>query len=436
MALEHGVVPGTGFAWVRVSKDIERFQAPAAGTPPETRTVILVMPQDMLDDAKLMNTLEHDPRTEAHNTGHIGFVPVDVDALFPGETVRYKLQYHGFDFDAWARGQVEVPDTMDVTFQYDRHSSRRPPAVVARTIRKGRVVNVTRKIETCRWFVGQARDAVAEMARTCPKPVAGDEAQTVGAHALALLATLDAEGQETVRDWLARDAEAKENARQGYPWDGGSVTIPGAFLIGANVEHLDLSTTAKSMAIGIKATMTGGHVVKDDESGTTVEINAELPLTVLTAMRGRSVADVVGAEWLRPLTVRTTPKEADGTLVFRAFSDNVPFHLGDPVEVDEEEIDRRLVHAMVRNGRGRGGAGTWTTIDVALLPILGSLDRRTLSVVLARLERHHQVDLGTYGHEGWIIKGQGLRIMVDRQPDVDVATLAQIAPLAAERRTG
>jgi len=360
--------------------------------------------------------------------GHISFLPFDPKEEFPGRDVRVITEMgREFDFDAWMRTQVEVPAEIDVTFEYERYGNR-PPAIVARTMKKGKIANVRVPIGGD-GFLENVAETLDRLRKTAPAPVLDMFADplpdhTCGAHVAALVLRMDDVGVDMVRKWIDADL-AQRNDRSGTRYSGGTLTIPGAFFIDAKVEKVTLSTTHKSNAIHAKIAMRGGHTIEDDETGSSVKLLAQLPDAMVGALRKRTMGEIVDVPWAAPLTVRTIPANEAGVITFRAFSDNVPFALGDPVKPSEADIDTRIERAFVNGilNNKNEALPLWSEVDTAIVPVLKALSRRDLSVVLAKLELYHGATLDQYGLTGWSIKTQGNRLIAERQPAVPVADL-------------
>lgn len=421
----------TGFSFVRISPDVKLSTKPATLTPPtDANHVVLICENRRLVENGLLGSLDTNPWALRHRMGHLGFVPFDAKAEFPGSDVRVITEVGDkFDFDAWVRTQLEVPAELDVVFERERFGSR-PPAVVARTIKKGKLANVRVPIQPGTPFIENVTAILEKLRRTARAPAVDMFAApmpdyTCGAHVAELVRTLDSIGVDMVKRWLQRDLELRGNTKSGHRYDGSQITIPGAFLIGAKVMKVVLTTTRKSNAVHATVTMRGQHTLEDDETGSTVKLRAQLPDAIVAAMRKRSVGDVIDADWARPLTIRTMPTNENGEIAFRAFSDNVPFALGEPVPVSDDEIETRLRRAFVdgRPGPDDTRFPLWDEVDTALVPVLQGLDRHDLSVVVAKLELYNQITLDEYGLEGWTIRSQGPRIATEKQPPVPVGEL-------------
>lgn len=433
MTLVPAPIGETGFSWVRISDDIIGNVKPANPKPhPETGGVVLVCEDAIL--RRLLPSIERSAWEIRYRMGHFGFMPIDVERMFPGETVRFINELAiDFDFDAWARRMVAVPPDVDVTFERDRYGNR-DARVIARTMKKGRAINVRTAIPPSEPFVPAVTEILERLRRTAPAPepdlLREMPDHTCGAHLAILIRTLDHHGHAMVGKWIERDAEIRRNpSSTGGQYHGSSLMVPGAFLIGAKVQRMTLTTTPKSNAVHATLMMQGGHTLTDDETGTSVDIIARLPEAVLGAMRKRSVGDIVDVDWAGPLTIRTVPSGEGGHITFRAFSDTVPFRLGEPVAVNEDEVEARLRRAFVDGRPGPSGPlPIWTEVDTALIPVLEGMDRHELSIVLAELEFMNQVSLDDHGAPGWTVKCSGPRLVADRQPAIAVEDLKALLP--------
>lgn len=436
MALTATTIEGTGFSWVRLSDDVTRPSKPAINTPPPASGGVIVVIEDGMVTSSFLREMETSTWNVRHRLGHLGFQPVDVAALFPGEKVRFLTSLsRTFDFDAWARRMCEVPADIDTTIEREGYGGK-PPVVVARTLKKGRLVNVRATVPSDRPFPEAIAEVYASLQKKAPAPMVdllGDQTHeyTCGTHVQALMGMLDATGLEMVRSWLARDREGRTK----YTKNSTSMRVPGSFLIGSKVETFSLSSSYKSNAILAEIKLVGGHTIKDDETGSSVEIEAQLPEAVVAALRKRSCGDIFDVPWAAGLTVRTVPTVTATRIQFRAFSDNVPFVIETAVQVPSVEIERRLKRAFIDGRKLHDGehAGLWSTVDETLAPILARMDRETLSTVLCLLELTGGVDLEKYGHPGWKIHSQGDRITIEQQPKLDVVALGLFDAIELDR---
>lgn len=436
MALIATPIGDTGFSWVAVSVDIMTSVKPDQITPiTDDNHVIVVCETERLGAHNLLRDLEHNPYGIRYRLGSLGFIPVDVEQMFPGKTVRIIGDVHdNFDFDAWAKSMVDVPADLDVTFYRDKYGNK-GCCVIARTLKKGKLTNVRASIDSGSLFVPAVNKILEKLRKTAPAPVVDLLADplpdyTCGEHVSRLMCMLDATAHQMIEKWMANDLEQrnKTNQSNSYHYQGTSVTIPGSFLIGAKIDKMKLMTTHKSNAIHAELTLRGDHIIIDDETGTTVALNAQLPEAIVTAMRKRSLGDIIDADWAKPMTVRTAPNQIVGKIHFRAFSENVPFKLGDPVKVDDTEVERRINRAFVNGQKHPDGSHLpiWNEIETSLIPVLKNMDRRDLAIALARLEMFNQENLEEYGLTGWVIKSQGKRISILEQPAVSIEELGLV----------
>lgn len=437
MPLTATPIGDTGFSWVRISNDILGNVKPASPTPnPTTGGVVLVCEDAFLE--RLLPSIERNPWEVRYRMGPFGFMPFDVEQTFPGETVRFVNELAiDFDLDAWARKMVEVPPEVDVTFERERYGNK-GVAVIARTMKKGRATNVRVPIPASEPFAPTVTAILEKLRRTAPAPIPDLLGElpdhTCGAHLAMLIRRLDAHGHAMVRKWIDKDTASRRNpSATGGQYHGSTLQIPGAFLIGAKVRRLTLATTHKSNAVHATLTMQGEHTLTDDETGTSIDLHAQLPETVIAALRKRSVGDLVDVEWARPLTVRTVPSSDGGHITFRAFSETVPFTLGDPVPTTPEDVEARLRRAFVDGvPRLNGSVPLWSEMDTALVPILTGMDRLRLSIVLAELELFNQVSLDDHGAPGWTLRNSGPRLVADRQPAIPVEEIAALMPRSGD----
>lgn len=420
---DNGVISGTGFSWMRVPDFAVSQVKPTPEQMARPGTVILVGRTKDIDGLIVSPTMQTEPWKIAYRFGRQSFLPFDAQALFPDDKIVWS-ETRVADLDAWVRTMVQVPDEIDVRFQQEPYGDTTLVAV-ARTLRRGRLTQVrypvARDVPLARFLEGLWPRIVEES----PRPPEGHDVRQAPEHLVALLAHLDAVGHDKVVAWIAKcDADEALCEKQGRKAEAAELYLHGNHLPGAGIDSAKLKTHPRTNSIRGEVEFSRTNKITDDETGSTVHLNAELPLAVTTQMRGRRMGDLFDKPWMANMTIRTNP-EAGGSLSFRAFSRLVPFRLSAPVEVDEAEVVRRLKRAFFEGARwGDEPTGLWTEFDPILQPVFDAIEPRLMADVVTVLEEHTRVDLERFGFPGWKIKTVGPRIVVDEHPAMTVADLA------------
>lgn len=392
-----------GLRWYEIPKGV----MPHGNSVDETASIVVVCPRDKLPTAAREKML----RTSAAsgtNAGYLytwsmGFTPCDFDKALPGRTVIYD-QFYEFDMMAWARTQVDIPATVDIRFEHS--PGRCQLHVIARTMKNGRMVDVRRKVPASIPFPQAMAPILAYFERNCARVEGQPPEFSCGAHVAKAITHLDPHGALLVGHWL-------DHVRLRGSVNERSLDIPGVMLPGTSIKRMTLKREEASNVISAMFQLEGGHYIEEDASGVTVTIEAQLPDTVRTALKGRSVRDVTGLDWTEDLTVRLVREAGSDHLRFsmRAASPGVAFVV--PAgRTGEKPAD--MLDAL-----GEGHA-RWQTIHESATMVLDRLDDAQIVSVLAMVRVQSSVDLTPFGHPGWLLRGRGDEIVVDACPQVDL----------------
>lgn len=331
-------------------------------------------------------------------TPSISFKPFDERAMFPGMRVAYyQADFLHFDLQEWVRENRDVHPR--IQFLYDGSKAE----AVVETMRKGSLVRVRRKLDPELPFDRAMQPILRYFERNCPPPVPGEaSAITCGPHVNALLSHLTAIGVDHVDRWCTRIEERVGTERIE------DLGINTAMLRGlADIEQVTLRVGRDTHAVQARVRLTQGHEIKDDDAGTTIELRASLPETLLAGTRGRDVTEIVDIGWLRGLTVRTA-RVSDGT-VLRAAADNEPLTL--PRDVVDD--DRTIAHHL-RDISSETGSFRLFNEDVR--QVLEAMTPSTLLAVLLILQREGRVDLDDHGFPEWSLQAFGTTVVMSRCP--------------------
>lgn len=351
------------------------------------------------------------------------FRPFDEIADFPNHIVVYENSaFHGFDFDGWMHQHFEIPKHVDLTFTVESYPHRYD--VTARTSHGGRIHVVRKKLDPGMHFGAALAMHMPYLSKNCPAPPTDDAgAVTCGPHVLKLLESLTGAGRGMVQRWAVLCAAAPAGGR-----DVEALSIPVTMLPGvADLKGFSLRPSRTTDAVEASVTWRTGHELRDDDKGVTINLSAALPDTILAGLAGRTVADVIGADWGGELVIRTA-RAVKGGAVLRAAAPGRPFALkapsGDDAAVSRADLEARLRSEdpntdWIKHGHVHEAAG----------PVLRSLDTVALSAVLGTLETQSRVDLTPYGRPGWTLRRQGWDIIPDESPKGSIADVARAALL-------
>ena len=408
--LVHGEV--CGLTWY----EVPRAAAGWAGRnlDPSVEVITVIAPLGRLPGKHVLDLLATFPERTSIVSASSAFRPFDPAVVMPGRTVMYA--YHDIDdagIDAWAKANLPIPPELDLTFGLSRLGDA--VTVTAATIRKGRLVNVRRRLDAGRTMGEAFAEQLPYLLRNCPRP-SGDLAEfTCSAHIAHLLGALPTSASVAiVRRWLDEWRDPPSGGVQ-------AATVLGEFLTGTGVARLSLDMFPGTNAVKATVTLAGGHVLTDIDTGVAVTLSGEIPHTVATALKGRSLGDVIGAEWVRPIKIRMVRETQPGsrTVSMTGAVEGVALRLPDVAPPSDEEAERAI--AEMTTGKG----ARWRSVTATALPVLRSLPRADLLEVLTLLVTQ-QVDLSAYGHPGWVVRGRGPEVMVEECPSMpatDVLTL-------------
>lgn len=369
------------------------------------------IPEKWID--RIQHGEDYDSGWSSYMKSHNTLRPFDEAAAFPHARVCYYSHgFDSFDVDAWARTVIDVPDSIDVTFDYEHYTGKL--GVSARTMRNGAVTMVRRKIGTHAPFAQVAGGIIGYFERNCPR-VPDDlvVGATCGTHVNRILSGLNQMGAQTVERWLERPLRDERHPDLAS-WQSSSAArktlriTPEMMPHQADMVTLSLIRNEQSTAVRCDFTMKGPHRVADDLQGSTVTLNATFPDTVMNALKGRDLADVISVEWARGMTIRTARRE-DGNVILRTFSEQEALMLPDVVD-DPAEIERQL-RLLVESGED---SMRW--IDEDARPVLASLTPGALLAVMTTLKATQRAELADHGAPGWVLRSGMTGIEVESCP--------------------
>jgi hypothetical protein len=387
-----------GFSWIDVDMPglaDHRVVASTRGNPGPVR---ILFPTGKGPSATLVSKWQAKPDNVYSITPSISFKPFDERAMFPGMRVSYyQADFLHFDLQEW----VGAHRKMDARIQFLYDGSK--AEAVVETMRKGSLVRVRRKLDPELPFDRAMQPILRYFERNCPPPAPGAaSAVTCGPHVNALLSHLTAIGVEHVDRWCSRIEE-----RVG-PERIEELGINTAMLRGLpDVQEVTLRVGRDTHAVHARVRLEKGHLIRDDDAGTTIDLRASLPETLLAGTKGRDVTEIIDIGWLRGLTVRTA-RGSDGTTL-RAAANNEPLTLPRDVVDDDQAIAHHLRDVSSETG-------SFSLFHEDVRQVLEAMTPSTLLAVLLILQRDGRVDLDDHGFPEWSLQAFGTTVVMSRCP--------------------
>lgn len=344
----------------------------------------------------------------------IGFRPFDEDVGNDGYKICYYTgSFEKFDVGRWAKNRLEVPESIDLTFDFQPDNARL--YAVARTIRNGRETMVKRKVETNVPFRDAMKPILGYFERNCPRPGDGQvEAVTCGGHLNGILAGLSAHGWKRTSEWIEM-VRVQRDLEHIAPYFLTSLDLPRT----PGIERLELRPAGDSNAIHARVTLKGGHQMIDDGQGTTITLRSELPETIVMALRGKQLSNLVDIPWASELVIRTAKivpyddkTRARAHIALRAGSKGQALDLG-----PQPAHDMAATHEWL-SGKVFSAEPTWGRFDESLRPVFEAMSATTLATVLALLnDTDDGVSLEPHGFPGWTVGKASNKIRLVWGPD-------------------
>ena len=336
----------------------------------------------------------------------IGFRPFDEAAAFPDSPVAYyQYGFNDFDIKAWVQEHLGLPDDIDLEIEYAGMKVN----AYATTMRNGTVTRVKRRVESERVLEDALKPVFRYFQRNCPPVKPGEaEAVTCWPHVNALLAGMTRLGMEHTSRWAHRMLVRNDETRKQTL----SLT-PEMFTVPAGILQMSLKPGANTNAALADIKMEGGHRIVDDEIGITITLGTILPDTVMAALRGRDVREIVDIPWLEGLTIRTAKQDGPNAVI-RAFAKQEPLALPQDAIDDPAAVAAHLRRCVVDEKR-------LAQFDEDARPLLEAMTPTTLLAVLLVLERDGTVDLGDHGMAGWELRRFGMTIQIMTRPTGDLS---------------
>jgi hypothetical protein len=405
--LVHGEV--CGLSWYEIPREAGGWSA--RNLDPSFDVITVIAPLGRLPSGHTLKLLGTKPASTNIVSMNCAFQPFDPAVELPGRAVMYA--YHEFDdeaINAWAKANLDIPPELDLTFAMGRYGDA--VTVSAATVKKGRLVNVRRRLTPGMVM----KDALAEhlpyFLRNCRRPEGGLAEFTCHRHIQQILNALPSAGAlAVVKDWLERHRRAEERGVQ-------SLTLEAHLLPDTGVRRITLDMFTGTNAVKAHVELAGGHSVSDVDTGVEITLRGDIPDTIAGAMKGRPLSDALGIGWASDILVRTVrdPDPGARSLTMRGGVESTALRLPDRSPPTEEEA------AEIIRGMAAGEHTRWTGIQAAALPVLRRMTRAH-AVEVMHLLAVRNVDLTPYGQPGWILRGLGPEIVVEECPTISMDAL-------------
>lgn len=409
-----------GFAWIEVPLSEDCSDRMIEATRDCKGPVIIIHPPGRVLEREHLTRLQQKnvnkffyPR---HIMGdHIGFRPFDEVAEFPNNQVAYaREQFRSSEVERWigewARTQVEIPDNIDVEFQYCGYKGKMH--VIATTMKDGALTKVSRKISDKVPFKEAVAPILAYFSRNCPRIREGMQADFVcGSHINAILEEAAPPGLDFLRNAIA-DAKAQGKRMR-------VVKLPETLMREDGiVTSLRLQMAETGTRVHAEIDLRGGHHIAEDAQGLTVTLNIVVTDTILASLKGRSLGDLIDAEWARGMQIRNAKVEKESN-----FSNSSPnkerlilrtSYEKEPVRIP---VKKAMTEAEIRRGLQRL-VGTLPDIQESAMLILRRMRPIDVLTVLSLVMVQERVLLRDFGQDEWILTRMGGRIRVDNCPSL------------------
>lgn len=408
--MTHALGELNGFEWIDFQFDDFPDKMMTPSTRGRTGPVRIIAVKGHLPAAHTLKTWgEKDPYFGSYFSPDTCIRPFDEAAMFPDSPVTYlRGSFSELQADAWARNMVQVPETLDLRFDYVVW--RNKFHVYARTMKDGAEIEVRRKIAGVLPFAEEMASHIRYFERNCPRIDAAASVDLVcGAHVNGILSGLVGEGRDHVARWAGRLAHLRADTTS-------SVTITRAMLYRLpGLNKVQLMRGERSTMIHMTADIDGGHRIEDDAQGITIEMKAQLPDAVVGSLKGRSMGDVIDLPWLRGVTIRAA-RIKDDKVIIRGFAPREALHVPDRSEDDSKAVGKHLDDLL---GRKDG----IEKIDDSVLPYLKVLPPARLLAVLSLVQADGRVSLDDYGTPGWRLRTMHTTVQMESCPTTDARSL-------------
>lgn len=338
-------------------------------------------------------------------SNQIGFMPLFRSEM--EENVRYVYSRFSFQGDKtrkWLESRITIPDSIDLKFDFLFNSGKLK--LIATTEKNGRIVEVRKIVPNDKPLDEAVEPLIAYFVRNCPKPQAGKSGYSCGEHLARLLDHIDPLATTMIEQWIKRSNEVL--------YDQDSLSLPAEVIRANGIRHLELKISKKGKVILLIAALENGHSIVDDDNGTEIVVDQTLPSAVASALKGRSVYDLLGLEWTKPLTIKLSRTPEDRKASFRASSQGVPFSPPSKIKMTEKEaLD------VIKN-LTEGEHPHFKTAQASVGEMFKDLSLSQVAEIMTTLLSGKVVVLRDFGKEGWEIRRSGNQIVLEKCPATEM----------------
>lgn len=342
------------------------------------------------------------PTLNPHSIAYqIGFLPLFRSEM--EENTRYiysRFSFQGAETRKWLESRIKLPDSIDLKFDFVYNSAKLK--LIATTEKNGRIVEVRKIVPNDKPLDEALEPLIAYFVRNCPRPKGDRDGYSCGEHIARLMDHIDPLATTMIEQWIKRSNDVFG--------DRDPLRLPSEVIRTGGIRSLELKLSTKGKVILLNASLENGHSIIDDDNGTEIIVEQTLPAAVASALKGRSVYDLLGLDWTKPLTIKLSRIPEDRKASFRASVPGVPFSPPAKSEMsDKEALDviRKLTegeHPQFKTAQASVGA----MFKDLSLPQIAEIMTTLLSGKIAVLE--------SFGKEGWEIRRSGNQIVLEKCP--------------------
>ncbi len=331
----------------------------------------------------------------------IGFLPLFRSEM--EENTRYiysRFSFQGTETREWLESRIKIPDSIDLKFDFVYNRAKLK--LIATTEKNGRIVEVRKIVPNDKPLDEALEPLIAYFVRNCPKPQGDRSGYSCGEHIARLMDHIDPLATTMIEQWIKRSNDVL------YEQD--SLRLPAEVIRAKGIQNLELKLSTKGKVILLIAALENGHSIVDDDNGTEIVVEQTLPAAVASALKGRSVYDLLGMEWTKPLTIKLSRTPKDRKASFRASSRGVPFSPPPKAGMTDKEA-LGVIQSLTE-----GEHPQFKSAQASVAAMFKDLSLPQLAEIMTTLLSGKTVVLEGFGKEGWEIRRSGNQIVLDKCP--------------------
>jgi hypothetical protein len=331
---------------------------------------------------------------------------MDVREAFPGKRIVFHHTTHWINYSNYIKENFLQNINADV----DIIESRGNYYLAATTLRKGLPTQIKKKIDTSVVPDKQIAEILEYFEKKCPKvPLEETEKYGCGSYVKNILSKTTPELKIYIDDWVYNADKYHDELK-----------IPLELIEGLeHIKDITLKRSKVSKKILSKIRLTELNIEEDD-SGITFNFARSFPETVISAMKGRKISEVIDLPWAQNLTIRTAKIGEVGTTgwakskgtVVRAFDEIVPFHV-DGANVISDDVIKKRLHDIMQSK-------FISSYDLNCERIFNQMTLSMLYAVISLTTICGKIDIGIFGYTGWTIGRFGNVLKVENCPVEDL----------------